>query len=208
MIKPEDLFDKYAEVYEEKYMDVSLYHDGFDRFCGELKENPFVLELACGPGNITRYLLEKRNDLQILGTDLSPKMLEIAETHNPTAKFQLLDCRKITDLNQTYDGIMCGFCLPYLNRNETEALIRNAFTTLNENGVLYLSTMEDDYSASGITGPASGDSNDQMYMYYYTEFDLKGILESSGFTIVYVDRKTYPGPKDSDVTDLIIIAKK
>lgn len=208
MIKPEDLFDKYANVYVEKYMDVSLYKDGFDLFCENLDDNAKVLELACGPGNITQYLLEKRNDLNILGTDLAPKMLEIAKVHNPSAQFQLLDCRKMTGLNQTYDGIMCGFCLPYLDWNETESMLSDAYTCLNENGILYLSTMEDDYSVSGLKGPSSGDTSDQVQMYYYRESDLVKMLESCKFSVQHIDRKVYTGPDETEVTDLILIAKK
>jgi 23S rRNA G2069 N7-methylase RlmK/C1962 C5-methylase RlmI len=43
---------------------------------------------------------------------------------------------------------MCGFCLPYLSKEEAVKLIRDAAAILNPDGVFYISTMEDDYSKS------------------------------------------------------------
>jgi hypothetical protein len=41
---------------------------------------------------------------------------------------------------------MCGFGLPYLSKEETENLISGSFALLKPEGVLYVSTMEDDYN--------------------------------------------------------------
>ncbi|MCK6692047.1 MAG: class I SAM-dependent methyltransferase, partial [Thermoanaerobaculia bacterium] len=55
-----DIFDKHARLYQDKYMDTSMYHDTFDAFCDNItRQNAEILELACGPGNITAYLLKK-----------------------------------------------------------------------------------------------------------------------------------------------------
>jgi len=75
-------------------------------------------------------------------------MLALAKKNNPTAEFQLLDSREILKLNKTYDAIMCGFCLPYLTKEEAIQLMEDAAKILNANGVIYISTMEDDYSKS------------------------------------------------------------
>ncbi|MBK6527930.1 MAG: hypothetical protein IPG07_21680 [Crocinitomicaceae bacterium] len=55
-----EVFDKGAELYQEKFMDLKNYHASFDVFCESVKkENAEILELGCGPGNITKYLLSK-----------------------------------------------------------------------------------------------------------------------------------------------------
>ena len=96
-------------------MDVSLYHESLNAFVSILPQNAKVLELACGPGNLTRYLVDKRKDLQVLATDLAEKMLELARGNVPEAVFQKMDCRDISLLNQTFDALVVGFCLPYLS---------------------------------------------------------------------------------------------
>ncbi|WP_162128428.1 class I SAM-dependent DNA methyltransferase [Flavobacterium phycosphaerae] len=202
------VFDKCAALYQDRFMDVSLYHDTFDRFCSEIKkENAAVLELACGPGNITKYLLQQRSDFKILGTDLAPKMLALAQENNPTAQFQLLDVKAIgaNTLKTTYDGVMCGFGLPYLSQEEAIRFIHQAYGILNTDGLLYLSTMEDDYSRSGWQKGSTGDA---IFMHYHQEDYLSTALTAAGFSILLTERIVYPATDGSPITDLILIAKK
>ncbi len=184
-------------------MDVSLYHDSLDMFCNNLpKQNATILELACGPGNITKYLLEKRPDFKIIGTDLAPNMLELAKINNPTAEFQLLDCRDVAKMNVKFDGVLCGFGLPYLSKQEAIQFIKDAGKQLNPNGVLYISTMEDDNSKSGFK---TGSTGDQVYQNYHEADYLTKTIENNGFKIVNLQRKNYIH-NEQDTTDLILIA--
>ncbi|WP_264521083.1 class I SAM-dependent DNA methyltransferase [Flavobacterium sp. N1994] len=200
-----EVFNKLANAYQDKFMDVSLYHDSFDIFCNNIVgEKATVLELACGPGNITKYLLEKRPDIKILGTDLAPNMISLAKKNNPSANFELLDVKKIKNLNKKFDAIMCGFGLPYLSKKEAIQFITDSSQVLNANGVLYISTMEDDNSKSGFK---KGSSGDEIFMNYHQEDYLTEALENTGFKIIELQRKNYLH-NQQDTTDLIIIATK
>lgn len=201
-----DLFDKYARFYQDKFMDVSSYHDSFDLFCDRItKENAEILELACGPGNITQYLLQKRPDFKILGTDLSPNMIALAGINNPTATFALMDCRDIGKSDKSYDGIMCGFALPYLSKEEAIHLIRDASGILNPSGVLYISTMEDDYSKSGFR---TGSQGDQIFMHFHQADYLIQALDDSGFALIDLQRVDIPEQEGSAKMDMLLIAVK
>lgn len=200
-----DIFNKLADVYQDKFMDVSLYHDSFNVFCDAVKkENAEILELACGPGNITKYLLEKRTDFKILGTDLAPNMIALAKINNPTADFQLMDCRAITRLNKKFDGIMCGFGLPYLSKEEAIQFIKDSSQQLYKNGVLYISTMEDDHAKSGFK---TGSTGDIMFQNFHQADYLTKALEENDFTIIHLERKEYLHNNEK-TTDLIIIATR
>ncbi len=201
-----EIFNKYANEYNEKFKDVSMYHESFDVFCDAIKkQNAEVLELACGPGNITTYLLSKRSDLKILGTDLAPRMLELAQKLNATAQFQLIDSREILKLGKSFDAIMCGFCLPYLTKDEAIQLIVDASQMLNENGVIYISTMEDDNTKSGLR---AGSKGDLIFMNFHEAEYLSGALTNYGFEIISLTRKQYPGNNGEQTIDLLIVAKK
>ena len=174
-------------------------------FCNSIKkEKPEILELACGPGNITKYLLAKRPDFKILGSDLAPNMIELAKINNPTANFELMDCRAITSLSQKYDGILCGFGLPYLSKKEAIQFIKDAGQKLNKNGILYISTMEDDNSKSGFK---TGSTGDKMYQNFHQTDYLTKALEENGFNVIHLERKEYIHNNEKTI-DLIIIASK
>ncbi len=200
-----DVFNKLAKTYQDKFMDVDLYEDSFDFFCQNIRtENAEILEIACGPGNITKHLLDKKPDLKILGIDLAPNMIELAKINNPTANFRVMDCRNIQTIDKKFEAIMCGFCLPYLSKKETSQLIFDASNLLKSNGLFYLSTMEDDYSKSTFK---KGSSGDEIFMHYYSADFLKNELTKNEFQIIHLDRKEY-FHNEEKTTDLIIIAQK
>lgn len=199
------IFDKLADRYQEKFMDVSLYQVALNVFCENLTvPNAQILDTACGPGNVTKYLLTKQPSLHVLGTDLSPAMLALAKINNPTAEFQILDSRKLMDLQKTFDGIICSFCLPYLSKNEAICFIADSAQHLNTNGLLYISTMEDDNRKSGIEKSSSGD---EMFMNYHEAEYLLKALTDKGFKVLHQQRQSY-SYNQKEVTDLLLVAQK
>jgi len=204
---PKEVFDQYAEIYQDRFMDLSLYHNDLDLFCqGIENKNASILDVACGPGNISQYILTKRPDLKLIGIDLAPRMLELAKINNPRATFQLWDCRNIKQLKTKFDAIICSFGLPYLNKTEALQFIQDAAACLSENGVLYLSTMEDDYNKSG---PKTASDGKSATLQYYHEADyLSEALSLSGFKQIDLNRISYLGRDAETITDLILISKK
>ncbi len=200
------IFDKLANLYQDKFMDVSLYSVPLDFFCKAIKnQNAEVLELACGPGNITKYILNKRPDFKILGTDLAPNMIELAKANNPKANFEIMDSRAINLINKTYDAIMCGFCLPYLSMEEAIQLIQDASKIVSPDGIIYISTMEDDYSKSGFR---KGSTGDEIYMYFHQSDYLSKALTDNNFKILDLQRIKSELTNGDVVIDLVVIAKR
>lgn len=202
-----DVFNNNALKYQEKFMYFDLYNDTFDTFCNHIhQQNAAVLDIACGPGNISKYLLSKRPDFQILGIDLAPKMIELARINNPTARFEIMDCRDIGRLDQKFDAVMCGFALPYLSKEDAIKLIEDAALILNPGGVFYISTMEDDYAKSGPK--KSSDGKSELYQYFHQADDLTAALEANGFQVVDLQRKDFPTTDETKTVDLVIQAVK
>ncbi len=200
-------FNKLAQKYQDKYMDMALYDDTFDLFCQLLndKDKPSRFEIGCGPGNISRFLLNLCPQLILHGTDLAPNMVELAKLNNPDATFDVMDCREIHKVNNRYDAIMCGFCLPYISKEDAGQLIANASRLLNPKGVIYLSTMEGDYKASKFDVSSSGD---RVFTHFHQAEHLTRCLHDSGFEVIDVKRKTYPQPDGTETTDLFIVAQR
>ena len=203
-----ETYNKSAKNFQDKFMNMDLYNDTYDRFCDMIhKRDADIFEIACGPGNITKYLLTKRPDFRITAIDLSPKMIELAKINNPAVNFQIMDCRKIGVIEKKFDAIMCGFCLPYLSREESEKLINDSYRLLNSNGVIYISTMEGDFEKSGFeTTSFSGEG--KVYVHYHQADYLQNRLLKSGFEDIELQCKDYPEPDGSFTTDMIFTARK
>jgi SAM-dependent methyltransferase len=201
-----DTWNKIAGLYEEKFMDLDLYNEGYDFFCASLStQNPGVLELGCGPGNITRHLLQRRPDMSILATDIAPNMIELAKKNNPNAEFKLMDARALCQLNKTFDGIVAGFCLPYLSAGESAQLIQDAYESMFEKGIFYLSFIEGDPAKSGWM---TGSTNDRVYFYYHNGDTLLQELRKAGFVILKTFNIPYTkSTGESELHDVLIVQK-
>lgn len=197
------IFDKHALVYEEKYMDVSMYWESLDFFCNKVhREGAEILDIACGPGNVARYLLDKRPDFRLTGTDLAPNMLDLARKNAPEAEFLLLDARDTGSLGRKFDAVVCAFVAPYLSKPEVMALIDTAASTLRDQGVLYLSTMEDDHDKSLLQTNRFGD---QLMMYYHEADYLCAAMEQKGLSCAYLQRLP---AVDGVSVDLVVVGLK
>ncbi len=199
------VFSEGAELYAKKFMNFDAYHYSFDKFLDLINvSNPSIVDAACGPGNISKYLLSKNQHLEINGIDLAPKMIELAKQLNPSADFEL---RGLLDFDQNYDAIICGFGLPYLNKEEAIQFINKSAEHLNKDGVLYISTMEGNYEKSSFQAPSSG-KGPSLFIHYHEASYLKKNMIINGFEILFEDRKEYVHTKEKTFTDLILIARK
>lgn len=200
-----DTWNKIASIYQDKFMELELYNDTYDFICSSINEpKAKLLEIGCGPGNITKYLLSKRPDFDIFGIDIAPNMIELARKNNPTAHFAIMDCRKIGSLGSEYDGIICGFCLPYLSQTESHELISSSYNLLNENGLIYLSFVEGNPDKSEFKTGSGG----RVYFYYHTLEDIKSQLSNSKFVEIKTFKVKYKISETEFDIHTILTAKK
>lgn len=201
-------FDEFAVEYALRFADVGGYEDSIQRFCNIINnENPSILELACGPGNVTRLLKQRFPKSQILGLDLAPRMIELAKQTLPEVDFRVMDVRDISILPEKFDAVMCSFCLPFLSKTDAEKLIADCADRLVPGGVLYLSTMEGEENRAGFE-TTSFSGNAEIYFNYYKQTDLETVFLHYGFELIQAKRQDYTEPDGSLTTDLIFIGVK
>lgn len=209
MDKYEETFEtwnKVAQLYQDRFMDLDLYNDTYDFICNTILNNKAkLLDVGCGPGNITKYLLSKRPDFSIFGIDIAPNMIELAKTNNPTAHFAIMDSRKISDLETKYDGIICGFCFPYLSPLDSQKIISDCYHLLIANGLVYISFVEGDPQKSDFQ---VGSNGSRIYFYFYNLTDLTEQLQKNNFKILKVFKVDYKKTEGQLERHTILIASK
>jgi len=201
-------FDEFAEEYASRFDNVSGYFNQLSWFVSQVKTtSPAILELACGPGNVTKFLKNHFPESRILAVDLAPKMIEIARKALPEVDFRVMDVRDISVIAEKFDAVMCSFCLPFLSKADAAKLIADCSALLNPGGIIYLSTMEGDETRAGFeTTSFSGDS--EVYFNYHWQADLQEAFEKAGFTLLWLDRQDYLEPDGSVTVDLIFVAQE
>lgn len=201
-------FDEFAAEYAQRFMDLNVYSDSIERFCDWIgNDKPKILELGCGPGNVTRLLKHRFPNGQITAVDLAPQMIEIARKQLPDVDFVVMDVRDISIIPVRFDAIMCSFCLPFLSNSDAAKLIADCSVHLLSGGVLYVSTMEGNEQRAGFeTTSFSGDS--EIYFNYHQQQVLENVFAKSGFEIKQAKLQDYIEPDGSATTDMIFIAVK
>ncbi len=201
-----ETWNKIASQYQDKFMALDLYNDSYDFFCNSIPDGKSnILDIGCGPGNITKYLLSKRDDFNIFGIDIAPNMVELATKNNFTASFKVMDCREINLLQTKYDGIVCGFCLPYLSPSDSIKFIADCFNLLNKNGILYISFVEGEPNKSGFQ---IGSTGDRSYFYFHTLKELKKLLIQNNFVELNKFEVNYKRTASQMEIHTIVTAKK
>ncbi len=201
-----ETWNKLAGIYQEKFMDLPLYNHTYDALCQMLeKRHPSVLEIGCGPGNITKYLLAKRPDFKILATDIAPAMVEAAQKNNLQARVELMDCREVHRIAEKFDAIVCGFCVPYLSAQDIEKLIADCNHLLNAGGFIYLSFVEGDPGDSGFKSDGQGS---RVYFYFHEASDIFNVMNSHNFELCQSFYVPYPNKNGTQDTHTILLARK
>lgn len=201
-------FNEFAEEYFQRFQSIEAYSKSLDRFCSLIKKKkPKILELGCGPGNVTSFLKSRFPESKITAIDLAPGMIEIARKQLTEVDFFVMDVRDISVIPVKFDAIKCSFCLPFLSKSDAFRLIGDCSKLLNQRGVLYLSTMEGDEQKAGFE-TTSFSGNSEIYFNYHLQKDLEDVLIQSGFSIEQFKLQDYNEPDGSITTDMIIIALK
>jgi ubiquinone/menaquinone biosynthesis C-methylase UbiE len=201
-----DSWNKVAKAYENIFMNLDLCDDTYDAFWSEIREiGAKILEIGCGPGNISRNILYRRPDFKWLGTDLSPAMIELARINVSYGEFEIMDARQISRINQKFEGILCGFRIPYLSRTDCIHLIKDCYELLSSGGVLYLSTIEGSYAHSGFE---QGSTGDFMYVYYHSETFIINISQKYSFSLLKFFQKTFTKKNGVTTIHKIYLLKK
>ena len=104
------------------------------------KEKPKILDLGCGPGNITKKVLERYPQAEITCLDLSENMIEIAKeklSEYKTIKYIVGDFTK-TDITEKYDAIISSLALHHIPTDEEkQEMYKAIYEALTDEGVFY-----------------------------------------------------------------------
>jgi SAM-dependent methyltransferase len=95
-----------------------------------------VLDLGCGPGHIGRHLAAHGRD--VLGIDLSPRMIALAQELNAHLEFRVADMRSLPLESGTFAGIASFYSIIHLKPDEIRPAFCEMHRVLGVGGTLAL----------------------------------------------------------------------
>lgn len=199
-------FNRLADRYAEKYFHLDMYDPYLERFVKRIdSQGASVLDVACGPGNVSAYLAKVRPDLKLIGIDLAEGMVKQARLRVPSAEFLVKDCRHIGELEHVFDASAFAFGLSYLTDDDAIRFFGSLNATLADTAMLYLSTITGEPTWSGFETASSGD---KVYMTYRSVGDVVSMVERAGYRVDFMEVIASPANASKSTQDLILIAQR
>ena len=106
------IFSRHAAAYRARHRQIRS--EGRERALELLAVQPGerVLDLACGPGNLSRRLAAARG--WVVGVDIAEGMLALARSDVPEAAFARTDLARLGLAGAAFDAGLCGHGLQFL----------------------------------------------------------------------------------------------
>jgi SAM-dependent methyltransferase len=130
------LADEYvAHIYHE------LEHKPLDRewlarFAATVGTPGPICDLGCGPGHVARYLHEQ--GAQVLGVDLSPRMIELARQLNDSIEFRVGNMAALEIADESWSGIVAFYSIIHIPPTQIAAVLREFWRVLRPGGEVLL----------------------------------------------------------------------
>lgn len=102
-----------------------------------------ILDVGCGPGVIAREIAKSVPNAQIVGLDLSPSRLRIAQLNandHSNITFKQGDAQRLPYGDCEFDFVYCRFLLEYLSDKETA--VREMYRVLKPSGRVLLQDLD------------------------------------------------------------------
>jgi len=139
-----------------------------------------VLDCGCGSGVQSKELFDR--GLEVVGMDLSPKMVSEAKKRVPQAKFAVGDMTKMGFARGSFDGVYVRASLLHIPKNLVPKVLKSINKILKNGGILYLALKE---------GKGEGEVVDERFgkkvrrfFSFFSEKEVLDLLKESGFVLL------------------------
>ena len=182
-----ETYNKIAAEWHKDHQGDDWWVAGTDTFISNLKPASLVLDVGCGGGTKSAYLLGK--GLNVVGIDFAENLIEIAKREAPTAEFHAMDMHDVRELPQNFDGIFAQASLLHIPKNEVLDVLRGLVERLSSGGYLYVAV-----KGKRADGPDEEVKQEDDYGYPYERFfsyysldELAAHFKTLGLEVVYTD---------------------
>lgn len=168
---------------------IEVEHVARYRFAEPYVAGKDVLDIACGSGAGSFWMVQQAGARSVLGVDIDPESVQYAQANYqcPGLRFESGNAEQLV-ADTRFDVVVCYETIEHVD-NDLVAL-RNLFGLLKPGGVLLLSTPN-----RPITSPRADTINDKpdnpFHRREYVLTDLRAVLREAGFAIVSMNGQRF-----------------
>jgi len=166
-------YDRVAERYAEHFfteLDRKPFdRDLLDRYAETVRGYGRVCDLGCGPGHVARYLHAR--GVEVLGLDISPRVVDVARQLNPGIPFEQGDMRALDLFDSSLAGVVAFYSIIHLARSVVPRALDEMIRVLRHGGEGELHA--DEFLGQTVSIDAS----------LFQPAEMKALLEGAGFRV-------------------------
>jgi SAM-dependent methyltransferase len=187
-------YDRIADTYQERYFENPLLKTAFEAWLNLIPPGANVLDAGCGHGDpVIKRLLRK--GFAVTGTDISPRMLDLARKNARRAKYLNLAIAEVTA--EAEFSAVCSFSsMLYQDPIDFFTSIYRIHCALKPGGLLFLYAYDLHPSWRGL--PYDKAINQWMWSWTYSKQEVKGALEEHGYFEV-LDSQSVITPEEKEL---------
>lgn len=187
-----DCYNKAAKTYADKFID-ELSKKHLDRillksFAAENLNKGKLIDLGCGPGQTTKFLSDC-GLTDLLGTDLSQTMIDVAKSINPTLNFETADMLNLNYPDGAFGSAVAFYAIVHFDDEQLKTAFKEIKRVLAASGQFLFSFHIGDkviHHEEFLGHPANID------FYFFETAKVIDVLTETGFEVIdAIERQPY-----------------
>ena len=138
-----------------------------------------ILDVGCGAGRDAKFFLDC--GLQVIGIDLSEKLIEIAKKNISNARFYVMDFERLVFPKEKFDGVWASASLVHLPKERLQHVIGEIHQILRKDGLFFSSFRVG--AGERFTEERRGKAILKRFYSYYKPEEVRQALMKAEFTI-------------------------
>jgi ubiquinone/menaquinone biosynthesis C-methylase UbiE len=175
----EDTYAKIARTYADRFFESTSDYPFIDILIKQLKSGSRVLDIGCGAGQFSKYLLE--HGYSVAGIDSSAEMLAIARKRVPNGVFTEMDMRKLDYADESFGGALVAYSIIHIPTPELAAVLLEIRRIIKTDGFALFIAQEGEPDRVVDEPLAKGE---KIFINFFTKERIADVLGAAGFNII------------------------
>jgi ubiquinone/menaquinone biosynthesis C-methylase UbiE len=195
----EDYVLAFADDLADLPVDRSILDAALERIAGV----GAVLDLGCGPGQVAGYMASRR--VQVVGLDLSTRMLNLAAERTTTVAYTCGDMRSLPYRSGSFSAVVAFYSIQHIPRLTLQDALDEISRVLFPEGLLIVAAhlgVGETYTEEFL-----GHRTERIGGTFYGDEELHDALRRHSFSI-HVSRQRNPLPHEYQSKRIYLLARK